>query len=308
MFWAGSEVSPNVVSYNCALNVFAKAAKPAAAAEQLSQMRALRVEPTLVSYNTVLSAYSSCGDVDDVLDLLQEMESVRVPPDVVSFNAALHACAAAGEESSTSDDILAAMAERRVLPNLVSFNTLLKLCGERGDTDLARKLLKEMPERHITPDIISYNSDGASENACCRLQTAGDPTPKTALHAASTAGEPEISEGLCADMVSAGIHLDAPSFHNVALAYAKAAAWKRSLDLIPKLREAGVEPTDASYRIAMLAAVATNQVPLIKELLAEDIYRLALTSFGFYCEGWPFTLERAPCRCVEASNPAALEA
>lgn len=154
----GEGVEPTARLMNGMLKVCAKVGSSDRAQHWFGKMRLkYGVSPDAVSYNIMLGLYAKAGDIASAEDLLKKMGRSGHGADNISFNALIRACAKA-KEPEQAERWLLRMDRQRLEPDLASFNATLQAC-EQGD-DLARlwRVRELMQASGTRPDAVTFLS------------------------------------------------------------------------------------------------------------------------------------------------------
>jgi pentatricopeptide repeat protein len=164
-----NECRPDTQTYNSALNMFQRSTEWNAA-EKAVQFFAAIPSPNTVTYNTLINIYAQRGDVENAFTLLHQMQldwksgkNKNCRPDTHTYGTILNAL----QKSKPSDvveraeQIFGAMEA----PNTVTYNILLNIYAKSGDTENALRLLDQMQSdyksgknKDCRPNIRTYNT------------------------------------------------------------------------------------------------------------------------------------------------------
>lgn len=171
-----------------------------------------------------ITAHGKCMEWETALQVLQEMEASESPaPNEYVYGAAIGACAASGRWEEAIE-LLGTMRERGVTPSPRCFNLALLACDRAGEAEEALGLMDRM-RAESTPNVVSYSS---TISALARAR----PDPET----------PQRATQLLVRMRREGVTPNAFTFGALALAYARASAWRDALSLLQVMESDGVRP------------------------------------------------------------------
>jgi pentatricopeptide repeat protein len=151
------DVVPDIVSYNCVLDAWAKSRDEGAAERALVLLQSLP-EADARSFSCVASAFVKKGNVDQVQSLLAEAQDRGIEMDAYLQNTLLEAFAMRGE-ATRAQQYLDQM-EQEGLANSVSYNTVIKAWKRSGASDAAQqaeKILDCMAAQQLD-DVFTYTS------------------------------------------------------------------------------------------------------------------------------------------------------
>lgn len=152
----------NVYVYNTAISALGRCRRPVEAEALLTAMlESDDVAPDVISYNSAINAYARGGDFDSARRLLERMRSLGsaagLRPDVITFNTVADAAAKRGD-AIAAGRVLAIMAEDGVRPDVITYNACLAACKPKGDLKRAVLLLELMRGDGVDPDQRSYSA------------------------------------------------------------------------------------------------------------------------------------------------------
>ncbi|XP_010065827.2 putative pentatricopeptide repeat-containing protein At1g02420 [Eucalyptus grandis] len=174
-------VKPDVVSYNCLVDVYCKGREIDNAYKVVERMREEDISPDVITYTSIIGGLGLVGQPDKARDVLKEMKEYGCYPDVAAYNAAIrNYCIAKrlGDAYSLldemeskglspnattynlffrvffwsndlwrSDGLYRRMMDAGCLPNTQSCMFLVKLCKRQENVDFALKLWNDMIEK-----------------------------------------------------------------------------------------------------------------------------------------------------------------
>lgn len=158
----GKGVKGNVYIYNTAIAAFARCNRPVEAEALLTTMLSRDVAPDTISYNSAINGYARRGDLDAARRLLRRMTELGsmgglVKPDQFTYNSVANAAAKRGDAVAAAE-VLKDMTQAGVTPSLITYNSCLAACKSKGDLQRAAVLLDLMREDGISPDQRSYSA------------------------------------------------------------------------------------------------------------------------------------------------------
>eukprot|EP00927_Polykrikos_kofoidii_P063607 TRINITY_DN58451_c0_g1_i1.p1 TRINITY_DN58451_c0_g1~~TRINITY_DN58451_c0_g1_i1.p1 ORF type:complete len:543 (-),score=60.23 TRINITY_DN58451_c0_g1_i1:64-1692(-) len=135
-------ISPDLVSYNTILGVFAQAGRLADAEKELQVMSRSKLMPDVRSYTALIQGCGISGQATQAERWLSRMVEVRLVPDVVSYNAVLNACVKAGEVARMWR-VHAGMKTQKVRPDAVTYTTMALPYSKRGDIERVEAFMQD---------------------------------------------------------------------------------------------------------------------------------------------------------------------
>ncbi|KAL1816019.1 hypothetical protein ACET3Z_018593 [Daucus carota] len=121
----GLGVKPDVVSYNCLIDVFCKGREVEKAFKVVDKMREEDIAPDVISYTSLIGGLGLVGQPDKARDLLKGMQEYGCYPDVAAYNAVIrNYCIAKrlGEAYKLLDE----MEGKGLDPNATTYNVILR--------------------------------------------------------------------------------------------------------------------------------------------------------------------------------------
>ncbi|CAI0377068.1 unnamed protein product [Linum tenue] len=126
-------VKPDVVSYNCLIDVYCKGSEMKKAYEMIGKMRDEDILPDVIT-------------IGDAYDLLDEMEGKELNPNSTTYNLFFRVFYWSNDLRS-SWNLYLRMMDACCLPNTNSCMFLIRLCGRHERVDLALKLWGDMVDK-----------------------------------------------------------------------------------------------------------------------------------------------------------------
>merc|ERR1719343_1204493 len=87
------KVTPNAVTFNLLMNIYAREGKTSQCLRCLRQMHQDGLKADHVSFNTASKAFARSDDVLGAETLLKEMKLAGIRPDIVTYNTVIGTCA-----------------------------------------------------------------------------------------------------------------------------------------------------------------------------------------------------------------------
>ncbi|KAK3261678.1 hypothetical protein CYMTET_29428 [Cymbomonas tetramitiformis] len=184
-------ITPDLTAYNAMVAALAEARRGQEAEEVLEEMARVGVMPDVVTFTTLIDAAGKDGRVKHAEELLRRMKRSGVAPNVYTYSALLRACNASGQRPSEEVPVeelekipleskrinyhalVAALEDsgqghrtEEVVAGLQSgqggdvanYGYLIMALANRGNFDLAGRLLMKMREANLTPRLEVYTA------------------------------------------------------------------------------------------------------------------------------------------------------
>ncbi|XP_047313658.1 putative pentatricopeptide repeat-containing protein At1g02420 [Impatiens glandulifera] len=147
-------VNPDVVSYNCLIDVYCKGRCLEKAYQVFDKMRDEDITPDVISYTSLIGGLGLMGQPDKARAVLTEMKEYGCYPDVAAYNAVVrNFCIAKriGDAYSVMDE----MVGKGLKPNAVTYNVLFRSFYWFNDMRSCWSLYMRMKETGCLPNTQS---------------------------------------------------------------------------------------------------------------------------------------------------------
>ncbi|XP_050266227.1 putative pentatricopeptide repeat-containing protein At1g02420 [Quercus robur] len=147
-------VKPDVVSYNCLVDVYCKGRELDKANKAVEKMWNEDIMPDVITYTSLIGGLGLVGQPDKARDVLKEMKEYGCYPDVASYNAAIrNYCIAKrlGEAYSLMDE----MVNKGLNPNATTYNLFFRVFFWWNDLPSSWNLYQRMMETGCLPNTQS---------------------------------------------------------------------------------------------------------------------------------------------------------
>ena len=147
-------VKPDVVSYNCLVDVYCKGRELDKAYKVVEKMRNEDIMPDVITYTSLIGGLGLVGQPDKARDFLKEMKEYGCYPDVASYNAAIrNYCIAKrlGEAYSLMDE----MVNKGLNLNATTYNLFFRVFFWWNDLPSSWNLYRRMMETGCLPNTQS---------------------------------------------------------------------------------------------------------------------------------------------------------
>ncbi|XP_055810614.1 putative pentatricopeptide repeat-containing protein At1g02420 [Solanum dulcamara] len=147
-------VEPDVVSFNCLVDVYCKGREMEKAFRVVEEMREKDITPDVITYTSLIGGLGLVGQPDKARDILKEMREYGCYPDVAAYNAAIrNFCIAKriGDAYSLMDE----MVRNSLSPNATTYNVFLRSFFWINDLRSSWTLYLRMKEARCLPSTQS---------------------------------------------------------------------------------------------------------------------------------------------------------
>ncbi|XP_062091824.1 putative pentatricopeptide repeat-containing protein At1g02420 [Humulus lupulus] len=147
-------VKPDIVSYNCLVDVYCKAREIDKAYEVVEKMREEDIMPDVFTHTSIIGGLGLVGQPDKARDVLKEMKEDGCYPDVAAYNAVIrNFCIAKrlGEAYSLMDE----MVSKDLSPNATTYNLLFRVFYWSNDLPSSWNLYGRMMKTGCLPNTQS---------------------------------------------------------------------------------------------------------------------------------------------------------
>ncbi|KAL1557539.1 putative pentatricopeptide repeat-containing protein [Salvia divinorum] len=121
----GMGVKPDLVSYNCLVDVFCKGREMGKAYELIGRMRDEGIDLDVITYTSLIGGLGLVGQPDKARDVLKEMREYGCYPDVAAYNAVIRNFCIA-KRLGDAYGLMEEMAREGLSPNATTFNVVLR--------------------------------------------------------------------------------------------------------------------------------------------------------------------------------------
>ena len=233
---------------------------PRGTLQEPSRCAPCQVAPDAWAYSTAIDALGSSGEWQQALDLLTELEACRLVPESHCYGAAMRACARAGEWDAVLR-LHERMSAAGVPPTAHTLAPALDACGKADPHQGWQRALALLD----AADAAAATPTAATPDAA--TPAAATPAAPTCDGAASTIGVATTAAAAASDRSRRAratiTHrqrevLNLHCYAAAARTFARGGKWEASLDLLSRMRAAGVAP-NAHVVTAVLDALRPAQ-------------------------------------------------
>ncbi|XP_020101731.1 putative pentatricopeptide repeat-containing protein At1g02420 [Ananas comosus] len=147
-------VRPDLVSYNCLVDVYCKNRDVAKAYKVLDEMREREMRPDVITYTSLIGGLGLVGQPDKARDVLREMRELGCYPDVAAYNAAIRNYCIA-KRLGDAFALMEEMRGRGLEPNATSYNLFFRCFYWANDLVSARRVYEKMRAEACLPNTQS---------------------------------------------------------------------------------------------------------------------------------------------------------
>ncbi|XP_073101184.1 putative pentatricopeptide repeat-containing protein At1g02420 isoform X2 [Elaeis guineensis] len=147
-------VMPDLVTYNCLVDVYCKNRLVEKAHKLIDKMRDEEIYPDVITYTILIGGLGLMGQPDKARDVLKEMRELGCYPDVAAYNAAIRNYCIA-KRLGDAFALMEEMASRGLAPNATSYNLFFRCFYWANDLGSAWRLYKRMRSEGCLPNTQS---------------------------------------------------------------------------------------------------------------------------------------------------------
>ncbi|XP_028761459.1 putative pentatricopeptide repeat-containing protein At1g02420 [Neltuma alba] len=147
-------VEPDIVSYNCLVDVYCKGKEMEKAYKMVDEMRDKDILPDVITYTSIIGGLGLIAQPDKARDVLKEMKEYGCYPDVAAYNAAIrNFCIAKRlrDAHSLMDD----MVKEGLSPNATTYNLFFRVYYWSNDLQSSWNLYRTMIGTGCLPNTQS---------------------------------------------------------------------------------------------------------------------------------------------------------
>ncbi|XVE73491.1 hypothetical protein DITRI_Ditri11bG0122100 [Diplodiscus trichospermus] len=147
-------VKPDVVSYNCLVDVYCKGRQMDKVYRVVEKMRDEELWPDVITYTSIIGGLGLIGQPDKARDILKEMKEHGCYPDVAAYNAAIrNYCIAKrlGDAYGLVDE----MVRKGLSPNATTYNLFFRVFYWSNDLKSSCSLYQRMMDSGCLPNTQS---------------------------------------------------------------------------------------------------------------------------------------------------------
>lgn len=147
-------VEPDLVSYNCLVDVFCKGRELQKAYDLIARMRDGGIDLDVITYTSLIGGLGLAGQPDKARGVLKEMREYGCYPDVAAYNAVIRNFCIA-KRLGDAYSVMEEMTGKGLSPNATTFNVILRSLFWMNDLKSSWSLYLRMREIGCLPNTQS---------------------------------------------------------------------------------------------------------------------------------------------------------
>lgn len=147
-------VKPDLVSYNCLVDVYCKSREMEKAYKIVEKMRNEEIYPDVFTYTSIIGGLGLIGQPDKARDVLKEMKEHGCYPDTAAYNAAMRNFCIA-KRLGDAYNLMDEMVGKGLDPSATTFNLFLRCFYWSNDLGSAWSLYRRMMDSGCLPNTQS---------------------------------------------------------------------------------------------------------------------------------------------------------
>ncbi|KAK8588178.1 hypothetical protein V6N13_087124 [Hibiscus sabdariffa] len=147
-------VKPDVVSYNCLVDVYCKGREMDKAYRVVEKMRDEELWPDVITYTSIIGGLGLIGQPDKARDVLKEMKEYGCYPDVAAYNAAIRNYTIAKRLGDVFS-LMHEMGRKDLSPNATTYNLFFRVFYWSNDLRSSYSLYQRMIYSGCLPNTQS---------------------------------------------------------------------------------------------------------------------------------------------------------
>lgn len=207
----------------------------------------------IISYNTLIGAFAKLNRSQDALTLFYDMKQVGIKPDKVTYTSLLKALIGDGDLIG-GEELLQEMREIGIEPDVVTYNTMIKGYCDGRQWFKAKKLVTEMEASGINPNSLTY---GLLMNGLLKVDKPG---------ACLT-----LFEAAYADERTMALTENVQLYTTAITAASRLGNYERAIDLVSRMKKAGVKPNIKTLTSLMSACLYANQTQQALDVYGQTV-------------------------------------
>lgn len=147
-------VKPDVVSYNCLVDVYCKNREMDKAFKVIGKMRDEDIPADVITYTSIIGGLGLIGQPDKARNILKEMKEYGCYPDVAAYNAAIRNFCIA-KRLREAFDLMDEMVNKGLSPNATTYNLFFRIFFWSNDLHSSWNLYRRMMDTGCLPNTQS---------------------------------------------------------------------------------------------------------------------------------------------------------
>ena len=245
---AGWATSPNVITYNSAMNSCANSSCWELVLELYGALVSQGLAPTSVTYTAVMSIAPEHWEL--AMMLFAEMHSRQVSSNTITSNSLIDGLQK-GQQWQHALTVFGMLPMSSLRPDSVSFGSAIRAVAAGGNWQLAVFLLAEMPGAKLAQDQFACSS---------------------AIQACQQTAQWQAALGLLSDVTKHKVEMDAVICTAAIAALGNAGQWQRALDVLELMHAQTVRRNAISYSAAITACARKGLWQLVFGIVEEMVH------------------------------------
>ncbi|KAL7116139.1 hypothetical protein ACP275_04G224400 [Erythranthe tilingii] len=147
-------VEPDIVSYNCLIDVYCKGREMVKAYNVVNKMRDEGIDLDVITYTTLIGGLGLAGQPDKARDILKEMREYGCYPDTAAYNATIRNFCIA-KRLNDAYNLMDEMVEKGLSPNATTYNVIFRSLFWANDLKSMWSLYLRMKGTNCLPNTQS---------------------------------------------------------------------------------------------------------------------------------------------------------
>ncbi|KAJ8429498.1 hypothetical protein Cgig2_020554 [Carnegiea gigantea] len=147
-------VKPDIVSYNCLIDVYCKSKEMDKAYQVFDKMQEGGISPDVITFTSLIGGLGLSGQPDKARDVLKEMREYGCHPDAAAYNAAIRNFCIA-KRLDDAYELMDEMSAKGVNPNATTYNLFFRVFYWWNDVRSSWSLYKRMKAAGCLPNTQS---------------------------------------------------------------------------------------------------------------------------------------------------------
>ncbi|OVA13131.1 Pentatricopeptide repeat [Macleaya cordata] len=147
-------VEPDIVSYNCLVDVYCKGREMDKANKVVEKMRGKEILPDVFTYTSIIGGLGLIGQPDKARDVLKEMKEYGCYPDAAAYNAAIRNFCIS-KRLGDAYNLMDEMVQKGLNPNATTYNLFFRCFYWSNDLTSSWSLYRRMMGTGCLPNTQS---------------------------------------------------------------------------------------------------------------------------------------------------------
>lgn len=270
------KIKPDCVTYNVFINGCCRMSKYDQAIDFLDEMTNVKIPISKEVYSSAISVYSKQGRVAEAESMFTKMKEAGCQPDVIAYTTMIHAYGES-EKWEKAYAIFQEMEANDIQPNLIACSALMRAFNKASQAAKVLSVLEYMKEKDLPVnegiffEVISACSLLRDWKTVIDLIKVMEPS----FHKISTglmnhllrflgkSGRMETMMKVFLKIVASGTEIGYPTYSIVLKNLLAAGNWRKYMEVLQWMEEAGLEPSIEMYRNLLFFAQRSGGADLI---------------------------------------------